>query len=86
MIRIVLEPELSIEPGHQWLVLSDTDEGRALAVLLMGHLPLVKRGKQLLVPHDAKVDERIVALINELANARYQSPALVQLTMEESPT
>ena len=83
MPHIILEPELSIEPGHQWIVLSDTTEGRALATLLMGSLPLVRRGAQLLVPHDDLVDQRIVALINELANARYQSPALVQLTMVE---
>lgn len=83
MIRILLEPELSIEPGHQWLVLSDTDEGRALAILLTGRLPLVKRGKDLLIPHDDQVDARIVAWIDQLANARYMAPGLVQLTMAE---
>ena len=84
MIQILLEPEFIIEPGHQWLVLSDTKEGQALAILLTADgSPIVRRGNQLLVPHDDLVDRRIVALINELANARYQSPALVQLTMEE---
>jgi hypothetical protein len=84
MIRIQLEPELSIEPGHQWLVLSNRAEGQALATLLMGGLPLVKRGNQILVPHDKKVDARIVALIDELANARYQAPGLIQMTLVEA--
>lgn len=84
MTHIRLEPEMSIEPGHQWLVLSDTPEGHALATLLTGGAPLIKRGKQILVPHDAKVDEQIVHLINELSHARYQSPSLVQMTLQEA--
>lgn len=83
-MRIVLEPELGIEPGHQWLVLSDTPEGRALAFLLMGGLPFVRRGKQILVPHNERVDRQLVTLIDELAHVRYQAPDLVQLTMEEA--
>jgi len=83
MTHIQLERELSIEPGHQWLVLSDTPEGHALSTLLTGGAPLIKRGKQILVPHDAKVDAQIVALINELAHVRYQSPSLVQLQLVE---
>lgn len=83
MSLIHLEPEVSIEPGHQWLVLSDTPEGHALAALLTGGAPLIKRGKQILVPHDEQVDAQIVRLINELAHARYQSPSLVQLHLVE---
>ena len=82
-MRILLEREMSIEPGHQWLVLSDTPEGHALAAVLTGGAPLIKRGKQILVPHDAKVDEQIVRLINELSHVRYQSPSLVQLQLVE---
>lgn len=85
MIHITLEPEASIEPGHQWLVVSDTPEGRALATLLMGGLPLVRRGSELMIPHDRQADENIVKLINQLAHVRYQSPSLVQLTMVEEP-
>lgn len=84
MVRILLESELSIEPGHQWLVLSDTEEGRALAKLLTGGLPLVKRGQQLLIAHDASVDQRLVELIDQLANARYMAPGLVQMTLTEA--
>ncbi len=85
MIHITLEPEASIEPGHQWLVVSDTPEGRALATIIMGGLPLIKRGSELLIPHDRQADENIFKLINQLAHARFSAPALVQLTMEEAP-
>lgn len=85
MIHIRLESELSIEPGHQWLIVSDSPEGRALVTLLMGRQPLVKRGTDLLIPHNGDVDERIVKMINELAHARYQSPTLLQLTLQVAP-
>jgi hypothetical protein len=86
MIRIRLEPEMSIEPGHQWLVVSDSPEGWALVTLLMGHSKVVvKRGKDLLIPHDARTDENIIKMINTLAHVRYQSPELVQLTMIADP-
>ena len=85
MIRIRLEPEATIEPGHQWLVVPDSSEGRALATLLMGRLPLIVRGTDLLIPHDAGVDQNIVQLINQLAHARFQSPTLLQLTLQAVP-
>lgn len=84
MIEIALEPNMNIEPGHQWLVIPDTRDGRALA-LLLGGLPLVKRGGSLLVPHSAPVDERILNLIDQLAHVRYQAPDLIQLTLQEVP-
>ncbi len=46
---------------------------------------VIQRGGDLLIPHDAKVDERIVNLIDQLAHARYQAPDLIQMTMKESP-
>lgn len=85
MNLIQCEPEASIEPGHQWLVLSDTPEGHGLAAVLTGGAPLIKRGKDILVPHDEKVDAQIVLLINALSHARYQSPSLVQLQLVEDP-
>lgn len=85
MTRILVERELSIEPGHQWLVLGDTPDGHALAALLTGGAPLIKRGKQILVPHDEKVDAQIVALINELSHVRYMAPTLIQLHLHEDP-
>ncbi len=84
MIHITFEAELGIEPGHQWIVVPDTDEGRALVQLLTGGQPLIQRGSQFLVPHNADVDEQIVHLIDQLANARYQAPDLIQMTLKEA--
>ena len=83
MLQLKFEPEMSIEPGHQWLVLTDTGEGQALATLLTGGLPLIKRGNQILVPHNEAVDRQIVDLIDHLAHARFSAPSLVQLKMVE---
>ncbi len=87
MIHIALDPDATIEPGHQWLAVDDTEEGRALATLLMGpgEVPYKQNGaRSIFIPHDATVDKNIVALINELAHVRFQSPELVQLTMKET--
>lgn len=84
MIHITLEAELGIEPGHQWIVVPDTDEGRALVQLLTGGQPLIQRGSQFLVPHSADVDERIVHWIDQLAHVRYQAPDLIQMTLKET--
>ncbi|MGB8984143.1 MAG: hypothetical protein WCC12_19905 [Anaerolineales bacterium] len=84
MIQITLEAELSVEPGHQQIVIPDTDEGRALVQLLTGTQPLAQRGSDLLVPHDANVDERMMQLIDQLAHVRYQAPDLIQLTLKEA--
>lgn len=84
MIQITLEDELSVEPGHRQIVIPDTDEGRALVQLLTGTQPLIQRGSDLLVPHDANVDERMMQLIDQLAHVRYQAPDLIQLTLKEA--
>lgn len=85
MPLITLEPDMSIEPGHQWLVVKDAEAGHALIALLWGRLPLVKRGQDLIFPHDERVDQNLVALINELAQVRFSAPDLVQLMLTESP-
>lgn len=82
-IPISLEPKPSIEPGQQWIIVPDTDEGRALVQLLTGGEPFVHRGTDLLVPHDDIVDQRMVQLIDQLAHVRYQAPELIQLTLKE---
>ena len=81
MVRINLEPDADIAPGHQWLMIEDTAEGRALAMLLYGRLPTVITGAELIFPHNHVVDQNIVDLINALAHVRFQSPTLVQLTV-----
>lgn len=83
MIQIIFEPDANIEPGHQWLVLPNNQEGLALAQLLNPWQVYWK--DTIRVPHTADVDARIVALINQLAHARFSAPVLIQLTMEEAP-
>lgn len=84
MILIATEPDMSIEPGHQWLVLPDDVEGDALITLLDGATPTIKRGDNILLAHDYQVDQKIVALIDQLAHVRFSAPGLVQMTLQET--
>ena len=87
-LKIAVEPDATIEPGQQWIVLPDTPDGQALARLLTGGVVFIRRDKHILVPHEEKVDQEIVGLINALGYIRYQSPAMVQLILmadEEQP-
>lgn len=79
MMDIRIDPDMSIEPGHQVIVLPDTTEGAALAILLNEQ----ERPFTLTIPHTAGVDQRIVDLINTLAQIRYSAPGLVQLELAE---
>jgi hypothetical protein len=56
----------------------------ALVDLLIPHgdAPWVLKGNEILIPHNASVDQNIVDLINALAHVRFQSPTLVQLTLQ----
>jgi hypothetical protein len=87
MIRIELHPDSSIEPGHQWLVVPNNPEGLALIGLLVprGNAPWVLTDDEICIPHNAGVDQNIVDLINALAHVRFQSPTLVQLTLQVAP-
>lgn len=82
---ITLEPDMNIEPGHQWIVLPADLTGYALADLLLnGSLSKMRTdGASLMIAHDHEVDARIVTLIDELAHVRFLAPNLIQLTMEE---
>ena len=85
MVRIDLRPDPTIEPGHQWLVVPDSTEGWSLFYLLDGRIVARQEGSELLIPHDHVVDQNIVDLINSLAHVRFQSPTLVQLTLQVAP-
>ena len=86
MISIQLRPDPDIEPGHQWLIVPNDPEGLALVGLLVprGNAPQVFLGDAIHIPHNASVDQNIMDLINALADVRYQSPTLVQLTLVEA--
>lgn len=78
------KPDMSVEPGHQWLVLPGTDHGYALAMLLAPHLlPKQDDDGNLLIPHTHVVDTGILELINTLAHVRFSAPGLVQMTLGE---
>lgn len=86
-----LEPDMSIEPGHQWIILPTTAEGNALAKLLTGKEELIsfldvysKGGMTLKIRHDYDVDKNIVKLIDELAHVRFSAPGLIQMTLTEA--
>lgn len=93
MSLITLEPDMSIDPGHQWLVMPTTDEGAAIAKLLTGsdHLwdycfvdQTYELGLCFRIPHTNDVDKNIVQLIDQLAHVRFSAPGLVQLTLQET--
>lgn len=85
MTLITTEPDMSIEPGHQWLVVDVSAEGYCLAGLLLNNEMEKARsdGEQIMIAHTYDVDRRIVALIDELAHVRFSAPNLLQLSMEE---
>lgn len=88
MIQIILEPDMNIEPGRQWIVLrcetlgSDMVDAVALAHILMPGVDAsdwIGDITSIRIPHTAQVDEAIVELINQLADIRFKSPNIVQL-------
>lgn len=87
MSLITLEPDMNIEPGHQWLVLEngvqDGIDGFFLAALLNDVAPEDWRfvDNKIRIAHTAEVDRRILKLIDELAHVRFSAPNLVQMTM-----
>ena len=86
MALITLEPDMSIEPGHQWIVVDASPEGYCLATLLLNNeMEKVRSdGDYLFIAHTHDVDSRIVALIDELAHVRFSAPGMVQMTMIEA--
>lgn len=86
MTLIATEPDMSIEPGHQWLVVDNDVDGYCLATLLLNNeMGLAKSdGDRLFIAHSKDVDQRILALIDELAHVRFSAPGLVQMTLQET--
>ena len=85
MTLITLEPDMSIEPGHQWMVVDNSVEGYCLATILLDNeMEAAKSdGDRIFIAHTYDVDRRIVALIDELAHVRFSAPGLVQMTLVE---
>lgn len=90
MNNIVLQADMSIEPGHQWIELPVTTQGLALGKLLTGvedmftYFESNEQGLFIKIAHTAEVDARIVELVDQLAHVRFSAPGLVQMVLEES--
>jgi len=86
-ITITLEPDMSIEPGHQVILLPLTSEGVALSKLLLDRAEWSRlefsEGGSIRIPHSEDVDRKIVQLIDELAHVRFSAPNMVQMTLAE---
>jgi hypothetical protein len=79
-LKITTEPDSSIEPGHQWIIISNTPKGRGMAAVLSGRLP--DSAGDLRLAHDQAVDEMLITLVDLAADLRITSPHLVQLTLK----
>jgi len=75
-----VEVETVREGMEQWILLSPTPAGEALARLLTGEAPVV-RGSRLAVRHDREVDRRLVTLIDGLISLRWDHPTFTQLEL-----
>jgi hypothetical protein len=81
-LKITTQPDSSIEPGHQWIIISDTPKGRGMASVLSGRLltaPTV--GTDLRLAHDFEVDEMLKLLFDLVAEIRVTAPSLIQLPL-----
>ena len=86
MITIVTKPDMSIDPGHQWLIVPNTVYGRALELILTGdEWEEHPDDDKLYIAHTADVDTAIGELINTLAHVRFSAPGLVQFRLPLAP-
>lgn len=87
-MKINLHPDISVEPGHQYILLPATDEGRQLAALLTRREQISDLWDEALqaykVPHNAQVDARIIELVDWLSHVRFTAHSLLQLTFIEA--
>jgi len=67
-----VEVETVREGTEQWILLSPTPAGEALALLLTGEAA---------VRHDREVDRRLVTLIDGLISLRWDHPTFTQLEL-----
>ncbi len=89
-LKITTQPDSSIEPGHQWIVISNTATGRGLAAVLSSRLlstdhtaPSVGMdlSGDLRLAHDHTVDEMLIIMVDLAAHLRISAPNLMQLKL-----
>jgi hypothetical protein len=78
-LKITTKPDSTIEPGHQWIIFSDTPKGRGMAAVLSGHLPTSVG--DLCLAHDQAVDQMLILLVDLSADLRIMAPSLMQLKL-----
>lgn len=84
MINIQTKPDMSVDPGHQWIVLPRSFNGYAPARLLVDRAPIIPTDDGYMIPHTYVVDTAIKELIDALAHVRFSAPELVQITLPEA--
>jgi hypothetical protein len=77
------EPDATVEPGHQVLVVANTPTGQALAGLLAPDRPVNDWDQFIRIPHDQNVDRRLIWLVDLFAHIRFSAPELLQLRLIE---
>lgn len=79
---IKTEPDQSVEPGHQQLVISDTPLGGALSYFLTSSVLAPAKDGYLHFKHDYIVDDRLLSLVDLAAHIRLTAPGMIQLPLE----
>jgi hypothetical protein len=90
-LKITTQPDSTVEPGHQWIIISNTAAGRGLASVLSSRLLSVDNHTapsvgmditgDLRLAHDHDVDEMLMVLVDLAAEIRVSAPDLVQLKL-----
>lgn len=79
---VLTRTDPDIEPGHQYLLISNTPLGRALATILTSAIrPEPAADGYLNIAHDYQVDENLMLLVNLAAHIRMTAPDMIQLTL-----
>jgi hypothetical protein len=94
-IRLGAESDPTVEPGHQWLLISAAEGmGLALVYTLSGldishlkpeHEIALDDELYFRIPHTAEVDARLKRLVDLCTDIRLNAPSLVQLQLTSVP-
>lgn len=82
---IAIQPDPNVVPGQQWLLLTYTRDGQALAEFLTPDWQFSADAQWIILPHNADVDHRLKKLIDLCAAIRLSAPQLVQLELLTGP-
>lgn len=81
-IGVIAEP--AIEPGHQWIVIENTQEGRGLALILAGDGDAAFQvGNWIVTPHNADAARLLNDLLAAIQEIQRAAPVPVQRLLFE---